>query len=263
MSADYSEDDVLDALRDVGIENGDTVFTHSNLGFFGRLEGAETKTEYCESFYRAVSDVIGEEGTLVVPTFTYSFTDGDRYNPEETESKMGMFAEYVRTHPDSVRSNDPNFSVAAIGPLAEQLTADPPVHSFGQDSFWERFLAVGGKFCNFNMDVTSTFLHYVERCLDVPYRWDKPFAGVVVHGETEEPRVFYHFVRALDEPAHETDVEAFDERARAEGVVEQSNLGKGQVVRITAQDTYDVAEQAYLEDPTFLIKADNTGVFRR
>jgi len=253
-SADYSETDVVNALRDVGIENGDTVFTHSNLGFFGRLKGAETKTEYCESFYRAVRDVLSEDGTLVVPTFTYSFTDGDRFKPAETESNMGMFAEFVRTHPDSVRSADPNFSVAAIGPLAEQLTGDPPAHSFGQDSFWERFLAVGGKFCNFNMDAASTFLHYVERCLDVPYRWDKPFAGVVVRGGTEEHRVFYHYVRALDEPAHEPNFEAFDEQARAQGVVERSNLGKGQVVSITAQDTYNVTERAYLENPAFLIE---------
>lgn len=259
-SADYSETDICDALRDVGIENGETVFTHSNLGFFGQLKGAETKTEYCESFYRAVRDVIGEEGTFVVPTFSYSFTDGDRFIPTETESNMGMLAEYVRTHPDSVRSSDPNFSVAAIGPLAERLTADPATHSFGQNSFWERFFAVGGKFCNFNMDAASTFLHYVERCLDIPYRWDKPFAGIVVHGERETPRVFYHYVRALDEPAHEPDFAAFDERAREDGVVKQSNLGRGQVVCITAQDTYDVAERAYLEDPAFLIEGDVNSV---
>lgn len=253
-TADYSEADIFDALREVGIEDGDVIFTHSNLGFFGHLMGAETKGEYCERFYRAVRDAIGESGTLVVPTFTYSFTDGNRYDPAETESNMGMFAEYVRTHSDSVRSNDPNFSVAAIGPLAGQLTSDPPRHSFGQDSFWERFLAVNGKFCNFNMDAASSFIHYVERCLDVPYRWDKPFAGVIVHEETEEPRVFYHYVRALDEPSHEPDFAALDNRARTEGVVEQVNLGKGQVVCITAQDTYDVAERAYLEDQSFLIE---------
>lgn len=166
---------------------------------------------------------------------------------------MGMLSEYVRTHPDSIRSSDPNFSIAALGPDAEYLTRNPPAHSFGQNSFWERFLAVQGKFCNFNIDAASTFLHYVERCLDVPYRWNKPFAGTLRLNGSTERRVFYHYVRDLETDAHAPDFASFDERASQEGTVDRVDLGKGQVVTISAQDTYDVAETGYLEDSSFLI----------
>jgi len=260
MTGDYTKSDIVDALRDVGIEQGDAIFIHSNLGFFGQLDNAETKKDYCETFYEAVFRVIGDQGTLVVPTFTYSFTDGDRFEPDATASDMGMFSEYVRTRNDSARSLDPNFSVAAVGQLAEPLTTDPPAHSFGTDSFWERFLAVQGKFCNFNMDAASTFLHYVERCLDVPYRWDKPFVGTIASGETEERRVFYHYVRDLNNEDHVPNFSAFDERASEEGVVERADLGKGQVVRVGAQDKYDVTEQAYLEDEAFLVTGTTDSV---
>lgn len=256
MKADYTRSEIQDALRTAGIESGDTIFSHGNLGFFGSLENAESKEEYCESFVGAIRDVIGESGTLVVPTFTYSFTEGNFFDPSETESDMGMLSEYVRTHPDSIRSADPNFSIAALGPKAEYFTQNPPSHSFGQNSFWERFLAVQGKFCNFNFDAASTFLHYVERCLDVPYRWDKPFAGTIVQDGSTEQRVFYHYVRDLETEGHSPDFASFDERARSEDVVVRVDLGKGQIVQISAQDTYEVAENGFIENPSFLITGE-------
>lgn len=255
-SADYTRSDIVAALEAVGIREGDTIFTHSNLGFFGKLDDADTRQEYGEAFLSAIRVVLGEDGTLVVPTFTYSFTDGDRFDPASTASDMGLFSEFVRDHPESVRSADPNFSVSAIGRCSENLTESPPANSFGPDSFWERFLAVDGTYCNFNFDAASSSIHYVERCFDVPYRWDKPFAGTLVRDGYEERRVFYHYVRDLGEEAHEPDFAAFDEIARQAGVVEQTVLGKGQVVSIGAQETYDVIEQAYLADRSILIKGD-------
>jgi len=253
MSSDYTRSDIVDSLRAVGIGEGDSVFSHSNLGFFGQLNGIPSKKEYCDVFYSAIRDVIGKSGTFVVPTFTYSFTDGDFFDPSETKSDMGMLSEYIRTHSESIRSSDPNFSVAAIGPNAEYFTKNPPSHSFGQNSFWERFLAAQGKFCNFNFDSASTFLHYVERCLDVPYRWDKPFAGTLRQGNSEQRRVFYHYVRDLQTDDHAPNFEAFDKYASEKSVVNRKNLAKGQVVVISAQDTYEITEAGYLEDQSFLI----------
>jgi aminoglycoside 3-N-acetyltransferase len=253
MSSDYTRSDIVDSLRAVGLGEGDSVFSHSNLGFFGQLEGGNSMEEYCQIFYDAIRNVIGESGTFVVPTFTYSFTDGNFFDPSETESDMGMLSEYIRTLPKSIRSSDPNFSVTAIGPNAEYFTKNPPSHSFGQNSFWERFLAAQGKFCNFNFDSASTFIHYVERCLDVPYRWDKPFAGTLRQGNSEQRRVFYHYVRDLQSDDSTPNFEGFDKYASEEGVVNRRDLGKGQVVMISAQDTYDITESGYLNDQSFLI----------
>lgn len=253
---DYDREDVVEALRDSGVDRGDAVFVHSNIGFFGELTGADGRADYVESFREAIRTVIGDDGTLVVPTFTYSFTEGEMFDPAESASEMGMLAEHVRTHPDSVRSVDPNFSVAAIGPLAARFTRDVPSHSFGRDCFWERFLAEDGLFCNFNRDASSTAIHYVERCLDVPYRWDKPFAGTIRQDGSERRAVFYHYVRDLDNPAHEPDPAAFDRRASEAGVVDRAALGKGEVVCIGMRDLFDVVETSYLEDPSSLIAGD-------
>lgn len=254
--AHYTSGDMQRALESVGISEGDLIFSHSNIGFFGILENAETKSEYCEVIYRSLKNIIGDKGTLVVPTYTYSFMNNEVFDPDSAESSMGLFAEYVREHPQSSRSLDPNFSVAAIGPLAEPLIRDLPSHSFGKNSFWERFFTHGGKFCNFNFDGGSTFIHYVEKCLRVPYRWDKPFTGKIVRNGQTKKDIYYHFVRDLDNEKHHPDFASFDEFAREKGVVQRVDLGKGQIVCISASDTYKTIEEGYLEDETLLVKGE-------
>src|SRR3972149_1351419 len=70
---DYTKEDIVNALLKVGLQQNDNVFSHSNLGFFGRLKGGSDNDSYCTAFKDAFFEVIGPGGTLVVPTFTYSY----------------------------------------------------------------------------------------------------------------------------------------------------------------------------------------------
>lgn len=149
---DYTKEDIVSTLKSLGLGVGDAVFLHTNLGFFGRLKDAKSADDLCSAFYEAIISVIGTEGTIVVPSFTYSYCHGELYDPENTASSMGLFAEWIRKHPASIRSLDPNFSVAALGTKAELLTSGNSVYAFGDDCFWERFVALNGKICNFNYD---------------------------------------------------------------------------------------------------------------
>ena len=73
---DYSCEDMVRALREVGLREGDVVFSHSNIGFFGRPEANGTTRDACATIIEAFRTVLGAEGTLTVPTFTYSFCKG-------------------------------------------------------------------------------------------------------------------------------------------------------------------------------------------
>ncbi|MFC8512125.1 AAC(3) family N-acetyltransferase [Streptomyces sp. NPDC057257] len=97
-------------------------------------------------------DVLGPEGTLVVPAFTPENSDTSRahkaltagmseqevrafraamppFDPEFTPCPtMGALAEAVRTAPGAVRSAHPQTSFAGLGPLARELTADHHPH---------------------------------------------------------------------------------------------------------------------------------------
>ena len=83
-NSDYSKKDILIALRNAGIDKSDDILVHSNLGFFGKLDGNKESVDYCQSFAEAIFDIIGEEGTLIVPTFTYSFCWNEIFDLEKT-----------------------------------------------------------------------------------------------------------------------------------------------------------------------------------
>lgn len=254
--ADYTPAELRAVLEDLPISRGDTLFSHSNLGFFGRAEGVGSAGAVCRLFAESVLERIGPEGTLVVPTFTYSFPKGEVFDPDATASDMGMFSEWVRRHADAQRSFDPCYSIAAIGGAATGLTADVPENSFGPDSFFDRFYHAGGKILNLNFDAGSTFVHYVERCLDVPYRFDKTFTGrVLMRGEERAARSTIWVCYRSDD-ALVASFEPFDRLARENGLFETRPLGRGEVGLITAADTDDLIRQTLPSRPLFLTRAE-------
>src|SRR5262245_36521779 len=115
---DYTCNDLKAALDRLPLEKGDVVFCHSNLGFFGRAEGVTDSYGLCEMFFDAIMERIGSNGTLCVPTFTYSFSKAqpEVFDIANTAApKMGMFAEWVRVeHGKMRRSFDPCYSVVAV-----------------------------------------------------------------------------------------------------------------------------------------------------
>lgn len=236
------------------------IFTHSNLGFFGRPEGVVGSAQLCEMFFGAIMAVLGENGTLVVPTFTYSFPRKQVFDPLESPSAMGIFAEWVRCHPDSIRSEDPCYSVAAIGGNAASLVGNVPPNSFGDDSFFDRFYRAGGKVLNMNFDAGSTFIHYVERKLDVPYRFDKTFGGVITRNGEKHPSSSTIWVRYMSDNALEFDSKPFNKLARENDVFRVESLGRGQIGIISAKDTYKLIYETLPQRPWFLTKAELLGI---
>ena len=249
----YTQEDIENALRQIGLVKGDHIFTHSNVGFFGILEGAETENDYYRIFKAAIFNVIGSEGTMIMPTFTYSYCWKKFYNKKTSPSECGLLPEMMRLDPEAFRSDDANFSIVAIGNLAEYFIRNPPINSFGPDSFWERFLMKNGKIVNFNFDSASTFFHYVERVLKVPYRWDKKFPGISIIDGKEVKGEYYHFVYDLEKPNHVPEFTKFHKRAEELGYVKKVNLGRGQIISITARDTFDLIKKELKTNPSFLI----------
>lgn len=252
MASNYSRAELASALEAVGVRRGDVLFSHSNVGYFGLPEAGRTPEAVFSTIVGAIQDVIGEEGTLVVPTFSYSFCRRQPFDPANTPSTCGAFTEMVRRHPDARRSVEPIFSVAALGARAEELTADVSAECFGAGSFWQRFLQHDGIICNLNFDAGSTFVHYVERCLGVPYRFDKLFPGVVEEDGRRRKMGAVFFCQDLTNPLTGAAFEPFDVLARKRGLARSERVGRGAVVAIRARDTFALIEEQLKHDPWLL-----------
>lgn len=257
--SDYSKRDVEEALEKLPLRIGDVVFCHSNIGFFGRAEGYGYPDAPCKMWFDAIFERIGKRGTLVVPTFTYSYPRGEEYSAFGTPSKMGMFAEYVRNKPSARRSVDPCYSVAACGPYSWDITRCTNNNSFDDWSSFGTLLELGGKVLNMNFDAGSTFIHYVERKLGVPYRFDKEFCGVTRTEDVHVSLVHTIYVRYMHE-ALEPHFEEFDRIARERNLFQTAKVGRGEIGVISAADTFALIEDVIKDRPWFLTKAETMGI---
>ena len=117
----YRSDLFEQAFKRIGLQRGDVIIVHNSLLSFG-IPSDIGLTELSSKIYSCFRNIIGDEGTLVVPTFNFDFCKGITFDRQNTPSKlMGVFSEYIRTLPDSMRSPHPMQSVSAIGPLSCML----------------------------------------------------------------------------------------------------------------------------------------------
>jgi aminoglycoside 3-N-acetyltransferase len=257
--AHYNRESLAKALAETGLKPGSVAFCHSNIGHLGLPEGERSETNMCETVLGAFQDVLGPEGTLIVPTFTYSFSQGKSFDPDSTPSDCGIFTEFIRKHPNACRYADPNISVSAIGRDASVLTENAPENAYGENSFFDRFRHMNGTIANINFDAGSTFIHYVERLLEVPYRFDKTFIGVFARHGIEKARASTIFVRHLVKGT-EAAFEPFTSLAAAKGMFRTAKAGRGIVGTISARETYELIRDTLPERPWLLTRADSTDV---
>lgn len=127
-----------DDLSALGLKPGMTVMVHSALGQVGWTVGGPV------SVIRALLEVLGEAGTLVMPAETPQLGDPGRwsdprvksewydvirahlppFDPATTPTSMGTVPEAFRSFPGTLRSHHPLVSVCANGRQAEVITKD-------------------------------------------------------------------------------------------------------------------------------------------
>lgn len=254
-AADYDCEDVVSALRAVGVRGADVLFTHSSIAMLGLPEVGLDAEAIATMFLSAFREVAGEDGTWVLPTYTYSYTKDEIFNPATVPPTrdMGLLPNALWRHPDAVRSLDPIFSVIAIGARAEELTAGVPTSCFGEDSIYARLIEVDGAVCNIGIGSHSALLHHVEQKLGVPYRYPKSFHGIsIVNGKRNATRIAYN-VRDLDRPEHHPYFMRLDHDGRADGSLAVSRLGRGEINLIRARRMEELARDGLARSIDYLV----------
>jgi aminoglycoside 3-N-acetyltransferase len=107
--------DLVAGLREIGIGAGWRLQVHSALSQLGYVEGG------AESVVEALLEVVGSEGTVMVPTFNHG--GAEIYDVHTTPSTNGAVTEALRRRPEACRSVHPTHPYAAIGKDAAELVA--------------------------------------------------------------------------------------------------------------------------------------------
>ena len=161
--------DLLDDVSRLGLEPGDLVVVHSSFRALGRPGGAPA------DLIRTFMEALGPGGTLMMPTFTYSYAGLWEMQPFDRDASPGLLngilSETLRRYPRALRSAHPTYSVAALGRYAEAITRNRDAASaLGFGSSYETAHQLGAKVLLLGVgNDRNSMLHYAETVAGVPY----------------------------------------------------------------------------------------------
>ena len=258
---------VLDSIRDVGVGDGDTVFLGVDMGMIPlpHIEIAMTRNAIerrrealCEFVFKTIKNVIGEYGTIIVPTYSYSCArPGSVFIHESTPSEIGPFTEYVRRLPGSKRSIHPIFSVSAIGHRAAELTEDCGGAAFGECSPFARLSSFGAKFLNLGVPLhcSLTYVHHLEQSYGCSHRYNKHLNTKVIVNGIESPHRYMAYLRFRGVKA-DVSLLRFEQLLLSRGVLRQKRVDDAIFQSVLAVDVDALGYSSLKRDTTFFLPSD-------
>ena len=214
MPSHVTQRDIEAGLRQIGVGQGEIVLMHSSLASMGWVVGG------ADAVVSALLNVLGQDGTLVVPTF----------------GNLGVLTKVVENDPRAVRSVHPLAAVAAIGKHAADICRDHwnAELAHGPDTPYMRIADLGGWVLLLGVDQDrNTTLHTVEELLHLPYlqtteekTFDTP-AGPVTKSWPFFPGPHRDFIGS-------------DALLRASGKMAVGHIGSAVVRLIRSRDLIDI-----------------------
>lgn len=238
-------------LQSLGIQKGDLLMVHSSLSRIGYVEnGPATVVDAC-------FEVIGHEGTLVMPAFAHNtfskiYLDTNPvFDLMQNPSKAGAVTEELRKRKNSLRSFHPTDSVTANGPLAHYLVKDHfgQITPYNQFSPYYRLAMKHAKILNIGVPLSTscTNLHTLEDAVSFKYP--------VYHSKIYEVKMIDESgkVMFMKTKVHDP---AYSMKRRAnelvplfekEGILKHGMVGDAPVTLIDAKGLLEVMIRSYYE----------------
>jgi len=244
-------------FRALKIPKAGTIMIHSSLFSLGLIEGG------VEGFYKALKKHLGSEGTIIVPTFTYSFRREEVFDVKKTPSSnnIGALSEYIRNSENAIRSLDPMFSMAAIGPRSNELMKKTSTACFGSGSIYERlfdtniiFVAIG---ITYSTGLTG-FIH-LEKIATVPYRSDLILQGRTRNLVGKEYDDFaVHYARHINNYSNlRTNREPIGLILESAGVSNSITYGYGKHMSLAGQPWLDFVLSELHKNPFVMLQTNH------
>lgn len=244
--------DILSALKAIGVQQGQSIMVHTSLSKLGFVCGG------AQVVIEALMECVGESGTLMMPTQSWKNLDPScgvhweepeewwqvirdnwpAYNKDVTPTNtMGAVAEMFRKWPGTMRSNHPARSVAAYGKYANYLTQNHDLSNiFGEDSPIGKLYELDGYVLLIGVGYDkNTSIHLADVRADYPGKHNCiEHSAIMENGK----RVWKAYETLLVDGE---DFEQIGECFEAECTVNKVQLGNGTVTFMRQRDIVDFA----------------------
>jgi aminoglycoside 3-N-acetyltransferase len=241
-------DQLHKALVEVGLAAGDGLLIHSALQFLGKPEDGQGM------YLDVIEKLIGEEGTLAVPSFTFAFARGEAFDWRTSPSEgMGSFSEFVRKDQRAKRTSHPMQSIALIGKHAQKLSKMESPAAFDDGSAFDGMLDLDFKLLLLGADIqAASIVHYSEQRAAVPYRYWKEFTGNVWDQDGWQAGSYRMFVRdlALDP---QLELSPIQKQLEEDGHWSSTEVNFGKISLCTLKNFVSACDQILAKDAWALV----------
>jgi aminoglycoside N3'-acetyltransferase len=238
----------------LGVRPGGVLVVHSSLRSIGHVRGG------APAVIDGLREAIGPEGTLVMPTFTFSIETWGlgEYDPRHTPSRVGAISEAFRLFPGTLRSAHPSHSVAALGPLAEALVGGPADYTpLGLGSPLDRAAALGAQVLLIGVGQNrNSTIHVAEAHAPAPYL-HVTFTRERDHeiGLLRTPEGTLRQMPLYQMPGSSEGFGAAETLLEAAGLIGRGKIGRAPCQLSPARETVEVIASALRADPGLLLRS--------
>lgn len=240
-------------LERMGLQNTDTVLIHSSMKAIGPTEGgADTVLDVWQEYFR--------EGLLLLPAHTWKNVNQSQpvFDPQETESCVGILPELFRKRSGVFRSLHPTHSVAAWGREAEAYIQGEEKNNTPctPGGVYDRLRFRKGKILLIGVGHDrNTFIHSVEEVLNVPHRLsDQPMKLQVRMPDGREQTVY------MRKHYHPHQLHISEDFVKMQdlyldcGVVKKVSFGQADSLLCDAAGIFEVTRRALAPCPECLVE---------
>ena len=253
-----TKSDVVKALREAGVKEGDFLLVHSSMSVFGYLNGG------AEMIIEALKEAVGEKGTFLLPVLRNCFANiggpnaAIKHRPYKKYNLDAIWTGHLprtmlKKFPKSPFSDHLTHAWCGWGAQAAEACKD---HKFDDTPCSDRSpmayaLKNNGKIVHLGSRIGSTtFLHFLEEHFDLPGLSD---VLCVVEGKDG---VRYNVAMKKNLPGcrefyrESEDTGKFFTAARAKGLeIKKSQLALGTILAMDMQSLYTIGGELCKKDP--------------
>lgn len=244
-------------LDKLSVESGDCIFLTAGFGTIQVFENLSELEDLFLLFTRTLSDRI-EHGTIIVPTYSYSFSDTFEksiYNIQQTKSKLGLYSNWFLKNFGKIRTRDPMISCSFSNLELGKDFATNLDSSYGFNSLFHKLLITDKKVKILNLGLGvkwMPFIHYLDFVCESKYRYKKTFYGKLIDQKVESDLTWEYHV-AVRHPSTLGSGEKVGLAAKSQGLWQFIEFGLSDICVIDYHEYFDFSKNCTLNDPWSLV----------
>ena len=171
-SFDYNE-----YLGLTGIQSGDIIDVSSGIASLKKFAEDNDSSFDADTLIDELVNIVGDKGTVMIRSFSWSFCRGVAFNVRETPSEVGALGTVALKKKGFTRTQHPIYSWMVSGYYQKELCDIDTIDVFDEKGIFSFFEKYSAKQLLIGKMQTAAFTmgHYIEVKVGVPFRKQKFF----------------------------------------------------------------------------------------